>query len=167
MTEAQSSVVARPQRSLGRWSVVMLVALAGGTCAFAVARAGTTPDRPVPVSDRVAMLEQFLALSSDQSAAVHAADPTFIAESARIVSELHDRRQALAALLERPSATDAELRAGLASAMASESALEARVGEFVLRVRPVLDEPQRRQLLGLIARGLTTNAGAHLHNRLP
>lgn len=155
-TEQHSSHIRQRFLLLG---VCMLV----GVGAFAVAQ-GLRPDlptAPTSLASQEALL-QWLDASDKQRQEIQEVDPDFETDARQLIRQLKTNRAELAKRLRDPASSNATLREHLDRAMTTEAALENRVADHVLRIRPILNPNQQQQLLGLVAEGLETNAGNHL-----
>lgn len=96
----------------------------------------------------------WLGLDGVQAAAVEEADPHFHAESDAMAERLAAEKAALAAALEDPEASDGEILEQVERVIAAGNALERRVAQYVVAIRPHLSADQRHMLMQLCARNV-------------
>ena len=135
---------------LPRTGVVVAVAVLAGLVAFLA----TVSARGAAARAQQRPLGRWLGLSAQQAADVEKADPDFTADSEELTSDLSDRRQRLAALLEDPQATADQITKQVEAVIEAQSALTRRVTRHVLAIRPILVAEQQKELMGLCATGV-------------
>jgi uncharacterized membrane protein len=134
------------------WIFIALACLVVGGISFTVGRRAASAQAADPVG-------RWLALSPEQTAEVQKDDAPFAADMQSLGNRVRQERQKLADLLESASTPDGEMHAQLQRALDADAALQRRVLDYVLRVRPHLSAEQQRQLLGLCAQGFRGGMG--------
>ncbi len=139
--------------------VMSVAAGVGSFLATVAARPSSGPaTQPAPAAPSSSPLGDWLALPSERAQAVETADPGF-ADASRALSEtLAAERERLAAVVEDASSTDAQIREQVERVIAAHSALERRVTEHILALRPHLTAAEQKRLLGLCAQGVRSAA---------
>jgi len=131
-------------------TIVGLVALAVGAGAFLA----TVQSRAEPAESPACPLGEWLRLPTDQCRTVCGADPTFRTESADLARQVGTERLTLADLLEDPATPGPDILAQLDRVTEAHAALERRVAEHLLIIRPLLTPEQQRKLLAFCAEGV-------------
>lgn len=104
-------------------------------------------------------LSKWLGLSARQQADVASADAEFEAAARRLQDELAQARADLAARLERTRSTNAEILDHVERVIAAHDALERRVAQHLVRLRPHLTVAQQKRLFDLCAEGVREAGG--------
>lgn len=96
-------------------------------------------------------MRRFLNLSDEQVKQVREADPKFRDDMRTIVQNLRTQRAKLAELMRSDESSDDQIMAQLDQVIEADAKLERRATEHLLKIRPHLDEDQRRRLMRLAA----------------
>ena len=157
----------------GLWIFAIVTALLIGAGSFwatrAVGQGDTARTRPGAGRARrfrPGRVARWLGLTAEQAKALRQADPTFDTEAAELRTQLTGRRKTFAQLLENDESSDQQLLQQLDKVIETQSRLERRVTQHLLKVRRLLTPQQRRRLLGLAASGVRRH-GAGRRGRSP
>jgi len=112
-------------------------------------------------------LADSLRLTREQSTWIHQQDPNFEEQCTVLRDRLYEAHTNLLASLEDAQMTEQELAAKVDALIEAHDALEKRVAQHIVLLRPQLSQEQRNQLGGLCSRnagaaGLTTPTGSSL-----
>jgi Spy/CpxP family protein refolding chaperone len=129
-----------------------LVTLIAGVGAYTVT-VQTRPATPTAasVTSATETLLIWLGASETQKAELRGHDPTFAADLNQLKTELQNKKQEFAALLEKADVSDDAVRSQLEAVLNNSNAIERRVANYLLSVRDHLTPEQRRKLFGLCA----------------
>jgi len=128
-------------------------AFVGGLVGSLTTRSIGAAVEPPPPAD-APLLRRCLGVSEERMAEIESRDPTFRADLAALRAELAERRAALADSLESADSTDEQIRERLEQTITTHNALERRVTEYLILVRPLLDPEQKSRLFRLLADGV-------------
>jgi len=128
-------------------------AFAGGLVGSLTTRSIGAAAEPAALAD-APPLRRCLGVSEERMAEIERSDPNFRADLAALRAELAERRAALADSLESADSTDEQIRERLEQTIATHNALERRVTEYLILVRPLLDPEQKSRLFRLLADGV-------------
>jgi len=119
------------------------------------------PAAPVPTAPagRPTRLLDWLQLTPAQRAAVRDLESDFERDRAALEAELEAARGRLAAACESETTTDTELLAQVEAVLAAHQAVERRVAQYLVSLRPHLTPAQRTRLLGHFATGVREARG--------
>ncbi len=119
------------------------------------------PATPAPTgaAGRPTRLLDWLRLTPAQREAVRALEADFERDRAALEAELEASRSRLAAAFESGTTTDTELLAQVDAVLAAHQAVERRVAEYLVSLRPHLTPAQRTRLLGHFATGVREARG--------
>ena len=95
---------------------------------------------------------QILMLNDQQLETIKKQDPAFAADSKILRQQLLQHRSKLRAMFEDPEATDHDLMQEVDRMIAAHKAIEKRVAEYVVLLRPHLTQEQQKWLIGLCFR---------------
>ena len=146
-----------------RTSVILVAAsaLAAGAAAF-VATVATSAG---PAEDPRCPLGEWLRLPTSQCKNVCNADPTFRQEAGDLRRQVHTERLALAALLEDPETPGQAILDQVDRVAEVHAALERRVAQHIIAIRPLLTPEQQQRLLHFCAEGVRAGCGPACPNR--
>lgn len=152
-----------------RFIVLTLAVLFVGGGAFLVTRVtaqspGNRPGQRERMHDR---LGRWLGMESQQMEQLGQADPDFHQDMRRLGREVEIEQLKLATLVESDDATDAEIRTQFTTLGEAHLAINNRVGEHVLALRPHLDVEQRAKLFGMLGSHLRGGRGGPHHQAGP
>ena len=99
-------------------------------------------------------MQQGLQLTEDQLALSRQLDPVFDEDASRLTEQVAAAHVALVRIFEDPQASDSGLASAIDTLVAAHTAMEQRVAQHVLLLRPHLSSEQIRCLVG-ICRGTT------------
>jgi Spy/CpxP family protein refolding chaperone len=135
--------------------------LIGGSLAAAAFAATVAWPQPAsqPADPAERGLSKWLGLSERQQAEVGSVDAEFEADTLRLRNELAQARSELAAQLERTASTDAEILAQVERVITAHDALERRVAQHLVKLRPHLTVAQQKRLFDLCAEGVREAGG--------
>jgi hypothetical protein len=105
----------------------------------------------VTTTSSTAPLCRWLALSPAQQQEVAQDDSTFEADAAALRQNVWAARDTLATMLQTADTPEADVLAQVDRVSAAENALQRRVTQYVLRIRPRLTSEQQQNLMGLCA----------------
>ncbi|MBM4037182.1 MAG: periplasmic heavy metal sensor [Planctomycetes bacterium] len=128
-------------------AVAVLGAGVGAFVATVASRAATRREPPPPVA-------RWLGLTDEQAKAVEQADPRFATETDALRTDLCEKREALAALLEDPQSPKDRILAQVEQVIAAQDTLTRRVAQHLVAIRPLLTPEQQKQLMGACASGM-------------
>ncbi len=134
--------------------VAFLGGLVGSITAQSKPRAETAATAPVSSHP----LQACLKLDADCLWEIDQADPTFNQDLARLRVDLATERQTLAALLESPDSADTDIRACVERSITAHNALERRVTDYLLAVRPKLSACQQKKLFDVVSKEVRRSA---------
>ena len=132
--------------------LLIVTATAAVTWTVRVRAAATAPVAQDPVVG-------YLGASGREPADITRHDPAFDQDLKRLRAAVEDARTTLAALLEKPDASDKAIRDQVEVVITANAALQRRVMEHVLAIRDHLTPAQQRMLLNLCAQGLRQGPG--------
>ncbi len=137
-----------------------LVTLIAGVGAYTVT-VQTRPAAPpaASVTSATETLLIWLGASEAQKAELRGHDPTFAADLNQLKTELQNKKQGFAALLEKSDASDDAVRSQLEAVLNTSNTIERRVANYLLSVRDHLTSDQRRKLFGLCAEQVRQGGG--------
>lgn len=136
------------------------LAIIAGVGAYRVTVAARTARAPAEAPDPATnALLDWLNVRGEQRTDIAAADTAFAADLQQLRASLEAKRTALAAALGNPETPDAQILAHVEAVIAADSALERRVAQYLLAVRPHLTSDQQRRLFGLCADGIRQGRG--------
>lgn len=136
-----------------------VVALAGLGAYTATVTTRFTSQPATSSDDATEALLSWLNPSADQRSQLRQADAGFASELKQLKAEVAAHKALLAALLEKPEATDDQITAGLEGTIAANNALERRVAKYLLSIREHLTVEQQRSLLNLCAEEVRRSRG--------
>ena len=140
-------------------ALVLLV----GTGAFFVTRAtaaqGDPRQRPRQQGDRHQRLAGWLGMEPEQLQQLKEADPKFHADMRVLKNKVEIERLHLANLVQSDDATDTQLRAQFTKLGEAQMAINSRIGEHVLALRPLLDADQRAKFFDKLSQHLRGQRG--------
>lgn len=132
--------------------LLIVTATAAITWTVRVRAAATEPAAQDPVVG-------YLGTPGDERADIAHHDPAFDQDLKRLRAAVEDARTTLAALLEKPDASDKAIRDQVEVVITANAALQRRVMEHVLAIRDHLTPVQQQRLLNLCAQGLRQGPG--------
>ena len=97
---------------------------------------------------------RWLALSQAQQQQVGHDDPAFETEATVLRENVHGARERLAALMEASEVSEPDVLSQVDRVTAAENALQRRVTQYVLRIRPHLTSVQQQNLMALCAQAV-------------
>lgn len=135
--------------------------LIGGTLAVAAFAATVAWPQPAsqPANPAQRGLSKWLGLSERQQAEVGSVDAEFEADTLRLRNELAQARSGLTGRLETTRSTDAEILADVERVITAHDALERRVAQHLVKLRPHLTAAQQKRLFDLCAEGVREAGG--------
>jgi Spy/CpxP family protein refolding chaperone len=147
-----------------RYGALAIIALLCGVGGYwtAAARGPAQTTRPVPAaghSHPPGNLVRWLALTPEQAIQVAELEAGFAAERATLEAALEAERDRLASLFENSTADADAIRRQLEHVIEAHDALERRVMEYVLELRPHLSAEQRARLFDRFAEGVRDARG--------
>ncbi len=122
---------------------------------------------PTAPAGRPIRLLDWLQLTPAQRAAVHDLETDFKRDRAALEAELEAARLRLATAFESETTTDAELLAQVEAVLAAHQAVERRVAQYLVSLRPHLTPAQRTRLLGHFATGVRAAHGFRWRHGAP
>ena len=149
---------------------LILVAVAAGS--FVATQAWQTPAPKQPAADEPAgsskpcgemeccrSLASWLGMSPEQTKEIRNIDATFPEDSTKLERALFDERQKLADLFDSPDATAEAIQQQVERVITANNALERRVADHLLALRPHLTAEQRAKLYRRCAQGIREAGG--------
>lgn len=119
-----------------------------------------SPAAPPASATQPSAFFRWLDVSPAQQRDIQIDDPAFERDLDTLRSQVQGQRAALADLLNTPDAPDAQVLAQIDRLAESQRLLQRRIGEYLLRVRDHLTQPQRLQLMDLCAATLQPSVDA-------
>lgn len=146
-------------RRYGGLSMIALTCAVGSYLAtYAVQQQG----RAGRADDSIAVAQSvtdWLEMTPRQAAAVRDIEAPFAADRALLEASLVAEREHLATMLENPAARDDEILRQVEKVIAAHNALERRVAEFLVAMRPHLSATQQKRLFDRLASTVREGGG--------
>ena len=136
--------------------VVSLVAGYGATYAWQREQRTEPVETPTNPAE---VLGGWLQLMPAQIEEINAADAGFPADRVRLEAELERERTALAVMFDDADASSEDILAQVERVIAAHDALERRVAQYLVAIRPHLSDAQRTQLFERCAEGVREASG--------
>lgn len=147
-------------RRYGGLSLIALACAAGSYLAtYAVGQQDRTSAGDRPTTAAAQSMIDWLGLTREQAAGVQDIQARFAADRAPLETRLAAEREQLATLLENPMATDEEIRQQVENVIAAHGALERRVADYLVAMRPHLTADQQNRLFNRFASSVREGGG--------
>jgi Spy/CpxP family protein refolding chaperone len=117
------------------------------------------PTQLPPPGNPARALGGWLRLMPEQVEQLAEVDPGFAADRARLETALAEARETLARLFENASATDEQILEQVERVIDAHDALERRVAQYLVALRPHLGQEQRNRLFQRCAEGVRSAGG--------
>jgi hypothetical protein len=145
-----------------RLTLMFILAVSATVAGFALARVGrpwAASQVATQSSDPAKALCDWLGVPESQRQSILNHDPEFAADLHDLRGRQASARTALASTLERPEATDADVRAASELLIETSVDLERRITTYLLSARPHLTLEQQQRLFGLYAEAAREGRG--------
>ena len=152
-------------RRFGRLSMIAIAAAAGSYLAtYALQQPGSAAGTTTAVAQSVT---SWLELTPLEAAAVGDIEAAFAADRKPLEAKLAAEREQLAALLENPATRNSEILQQVENVIAAHDALERRVAEHLVAMRPHLTADQQKRLLVRFATSVREGGGGRCRHGQP